>query len=125
MTLQLNKTYLIITMLLFLSEVLIAIFFKSGFIRHTFGDFLVVILIYGFIKSFIKINSYKLAFTVLTFVFCIEFLQLINILDALNLQNNHLAKLILGNTFQISDLLAYMLGIISVLIIEFKLLNNG
>ncbi|MFD1163860.1 ribosomal maturation YjgA family protein [Hwangdonia seohaensis] len=114
----LNKTYLTITILLFITEIGIAMFLKSGFIRHTFGDYLVVILIYCFFKSFIKINSFKLAILVLVFAFTIELLQLVNLLKLLNLQNNQLAKLVLGSTFHVSDLVAYTLGIITVLIIE-------
>lgn len=124
MKLKLNKTYLIITILLFIIEVLIAIYLKTGFIRHTFGDFLVVILIYSFFKSFIPNNHFKIAMSVLAFSFLIEFLQLVNILEMLNLQNNHLIRVILGSTFQISDLIAYTLGIITILIIEYKLENN-
>jgi len=104
MNLKLNKTYLIITIFLFITEVLIAIYLKRGFIRHTFGDFLVVILLYAFFKSFIPNN-----------------LQLVNILEIFNLQNNHFIKLILGSTFQISDLVAYSLGIITVIFIEYKI----
>ena len=118
MLLKLNKTYLTITILLFIIEVLIAVFLKSGFIRHTFGDYLATILLYCFIKSFIKIDSFKLAIFVLAFAFSVEFLQLTNILEVLNLQNNHLAKLVFGTTFHVSDLVAYTLGIITVLIIE-------
>ena len=92
MKIQLNKYYLIFALLLFTTEVLIAIYLPTGFIRYTFGD--------------------------LAFAFLIEFLQLLNILDLLNLQHNHLLKLILGSTFQISDLVAYTFGIISILIIE-------
>ncbi|PIA82303.1 hypothetical protein BFR04_11120 [Gaetbulibacter sp. 4G1] len=125
MSLQFNKIYLIIAALLFITEVFIATFFKYGFIRYTFGDYLVVILLYCFFKSFIEVNPFKLAISVLAFAFSIEFLQLINILETLNLQNNHLAKLILGSTFHISDLVAYTLGIITVLIVEYKLQNHG
>jgi hypothetical protein len=124
MKLQLNKQYIIITLLLFTTEVLIALYLKSGFIRHTFGDFLVVILIYCFFKSIIKINSIKLAVSVLLFAFLIEFLQLLKILEILNLQNNKIAKIILGSTFHISDLVAYTLGIITVLIVEYKIKKN-
>ncbi|MFG6686214.1 DUF2809 domain-containing protein [Mariniflexile sp. HNIBRBA6329] len=114
---QFNKTYIILTLLLFTTEALIA-FLKSGFIRHTFGDYLVVILMYCFFKSFIKGNHFKIAMSVLAFSYAIEVLQLINILKPLNLENSHVAKLILGSTFHISDLVAYTLGIISVLIAE-------
>ena len=118
---KLNKTYILITIALLIIETLIAMYLKSGFIRHTFGDFLVVILMYCFFKSFIPDNHFKIALSVLAFAFIIEFLQLVNILSMLNLQNNHLIKIVLGSTFQISDLVAYILGIITVLIAEFKL----
>lgn len=121
---RINRTFLLLTIILFLIEVLIALFLKSGFIRHTVGDFLVVILIYCFFKSFIIINSFKLAILVLVFAFSIEFLQLVNLLEILNLQNNHVATLILGSTFHISDLVAYTLGIITFLIIDLKFISN-
>ena len=120
MKLQFNKTYLILTILFFATEVLIALFLKSGFIRHTFGDYLVVILMYCFFKSFIKGNHFYVAMGVLAFSFAIEFSQLVNILKPLNLQDSHSAKLILGSTFQFSDLVAYTLGILTVLIVELK-----
>ncbi|WP_423856428.1 DUF2809 domain-containing protein [Yeosuana marina] len=125
MKLRFNKTYVIITVVLFITEALIAIYLKQGFIRHTFGDFLVVILIYCFFKSFIPNNHFKIAMLVLAFAFLIEFLQLVNILEMFNLQNNHLVKLILGSTFQISDLVAYTLGILTVIIFELKLINEN
>lgn len=120
MKLQLNKTYFAITIVLLITEVLIAKYLKTGFIRHTFGDFLVVILLYCFFKSFLKINSFKLAISILIFSFVVEFLQLINLLNLLNLQNNKFVSIVLGNTFNVPDLIAYTLGIITTLIIEFQ-----
>jgi hypothetical protein len=55
---------------------------------------------------------------VLAFSFLIEFLQLFQLLKLLNLENNHMAKLILGSTFHVSDLIAYTLGILFILIVE-------
>lgn len=121
MKLKLNKIYLAITIFLFITEVLIAMYLKSGFIRHTFGDYLVVILIYTFVKSFVNVNPFKLVLAVWVFSFFIEFLQLFDVLSILGLYQNHLAKLIFGTTFQISDLVAYTLGILTILFIEFKL----
>jgi hypothetical protein len=121
MKLYLNKPYFVLTVLLFSTEILIAIFLKNGFIRHTFGDYLVVILMYCFFKSFIRDNNYNIALSVLVFSFVVEFLQLFNILKLLNLQNNHLTKLILGNTFHVSDLIAYTLGILTILILEHEI----
>ncbi|WP_298239171.1 DUF2809 domain-containing protein [uncultured Algibacter sp.] len=121
---KINKTYLLATVLLLITEILIATFLKAGFIRHTFGDYLATILIYCFVKIFFEIDSLKLGVSVLIFAFIIEFLQLINLLKILNLQNDPLLKIIVGTTFEISDLVAYTLGIITVLIVEFKTTNS-
>ncbi|TBN05607.1 DUF2809 domain-containing protein [Hyunsoonleella flava] len=121
MKLKFHKTYALITLLLFLTEALIAIYLKTGFIRHTVGDFLVAILMYSFFKIFIEDNHFKIAISVLAFAFVIEFLQLTNYLKLFNLQDNYLAKLILGSSFHISDLVAYTLGIITVVGLEYKI----
>lgn len=115
-----NKTYFFIFLLLLATEVLIAVYFKSGFIRHTFGDFLVVILMYCFVKTFIQIKPIYLAVGVLAFSFLVEFLQLFNFLSVLGLEQNALAKLILGSTFHLSDLFAYTLGTLTILIIDLQ-----
>lgn len=121
---SINRTYLLLTIFLFLIEVLIAIFLKTGFIRHTVGDFLVVILIYCFFKSFFKVNSIKLAIAVFLFALCIELLQLLNILSLFGLNNNKVAILLLGSTFHLSDVVAYFLGTVSFLIIDLKFISN-
>ncbi|PNQ73763.1 DUF2809 domain-containing protein [Hanstruepera neustonica] len=118
MKLHFKKSYFIYFIVLFITEVLIAIYLKSGFIRHTFGDVLVVILIYCFVKSFIDIRPIPLALSVLLFAFIIEFLQLFNFLEFLGLQHNNMAALILGSTFQVSDLVAYSTGSMLILIFE-------
>ncbi len=120
MKLQYNKTYLIASIILFIVEVLIAIFLKDGFIRHTFGDYLAVILLYCMFKSCITTKPFYIAIVVLIISYGIEFLQLTNFLEMINLDNNKLAKIILGSTFSFSDLIAYTLGFISILIFEFQ-----
>lgn len=119
-----KKTYFVLFIILLLIEVCIAYFLKTGFIRHTFGDFLVVILLYCLLKSFINIKPITMAIIVLFISFTIEFLQLTPFLEWLNLHDNTLAKTVLGSTFHISDLVAYTLGIIAVLIIEKKMNND-
>lgn len=118
---RLNKSYLKLTVFFLVIEVLIAVYLKTGFIRHTFGDFLCVILLYCFFKTFIEGHHFKIAISVLIIAFTVEFLQLTNYLELFNLQNNHLAKVILGSTFEFSDLVAYTLGIITVIIFEYKI----
>lgn len=116
-----NKHYFLLFLFIFSIEVCITFFLKTGFIRHTFGDFIVVILLYCLLKSFINIKSITIAIIVLFISFIIEFLQLTPFLEWLNLHDNTLAKTVLGSTFHISDLLAYTLGVITIILIESKL----
>ena len=111
---RLNRAFFLIAIMLLVLETCIAIFLKDGFIRHTFGDFLVVILIYCFLRSFIKTKPIYLALVVLSIAFLVEFLQLAKLLELLNLENNKLAKVVLGSTFQINDLFAYTIGTICI-----------
>lgn len=120
MTITYHKPFFASTLLLLSSEICIAAFFTKGFIRHTFGDYLVVILMYCAIRSFIKTKPIYVAITVLIIAFGIEFLQLYNLLDYLNLRDSNFAVLVLGSTFEISDLIAYSLGIITIFLIDIK-----
>ena len=125
MKLRFNKTYFLFFILLFLTEAAIAYYLKSGFIRHTFGDFLVVILLYCFFKSFIKANSVVVALFTLVIAYTIEFLQLTNFLEVLRLKGNLWANLVFGNSFSLQDLVAYSLGIVVTLFIEIKVLSKS
>ena len=115
-----NLKYFLIFIILFLSEIFIAKY-TTGFIRHTFGDYLCVILIYTFIKSFVKISDLKTASIVLLIAYTVEFLQLTNLQNFYPNEHVKTLKLILGTSFSIGDLVAYTLGIITTLIIEYKL----
>jgi len=115
-----NLRAFIIFIILFLTEVFIAFYVKQHFIRHWFGDFLIVIMLFYFVRSFLKAKTLYIAIAVLLFSYTIEFIQLTQFLEILNLEDNKLANLIFGNTFSISDLLAYTLGILTILVIEKK-----
>ena len=116
--LQFNKKYFLLTIILFIIEVLIAVFVHDKIIRPYVGDILVVILIYCFIKSFFNFSVWKTAIGVLIFSFTIEFLQYFKVVKLLGLQSNHLAKTVIGTSFAWEDLVAYLIGIITVLIVE-------
>ena len=90
-----NKIYFFLFLTLFVIEASIAYFLKTGFIRHSFGDFLVVIMLYCLLKSFINIKPLYLGLFVLIISFCIEFLQLFNLLVKLELTENKIAKTVI------------------------------
>ncbi len=120
MRLKFNKGFFIAAVILFVIETCIAILLKDGFIRHTFGDFLVVILIYCAIRSFAEISPIKIALFVLFLSFIIEFAQYFDLLEYFNIKRSKILTIILGSTFHISDLIAYTFGTIIILIIDLK-----
>ncbi len=111
--------YFLIAILLFAIEVVIAIFFKDGFIRPILGDFLVVILIYSFLMAFVVMNKFRWALAVLVLACFIEFLQYLNIMAMLGLSHNTFTRMVLGTTFTWEDILAYTLGIGFVIGVEY------
>ena len=104
--------------LLFLTEIAIALWVHDAFIRPYFGDVLVVLLIYAFIKAFFKSSVLTTALGVLLFSFLIEGLQYLNFIKYLHLENNKLAKTVLGNSFAFEDLICYVAGFLIILIFE-------
>ena len=118
-----NKIYFRLAILLFVTEVLIALFLHDDFIRPYFGDVLVVILIYCTIKSFIQASVLSVAIFTLLFSFIIETMQYFKIVKLLGMQHSKLASTVIGNSFSRIDILAYTVGIIIVFFIE-QMVNN-
>ena len=116
--LKFRKGYFILVIILFAIEVLIALFMHDSIIRPYGGDFLVVILIYCFLKAFLNTPVLKTAIAVLVFSYTVEILQYFNIVNWLGLEKSRLARIIIGSSFEWIDLLAYTLGIAVVLIVE-------
>ena len=113
-----RKGYFLLTLILLTTEILIALFIHDGIIRPYIGDFLVVILIYCFVRSFFKISVLNAAIGTLLFAYVIEFLQYLNFVQMLGLQKSKMANVIIGNRFEWIDMLAYTLGIALVLLTE-------
>ncbi|WP_439127586.1 DUF2809 domain-containing protein [Polaribacter sp.] len=112
-----NKTYFTLFLALFLIEVFIAKY-TTGFIRHTVGDYFAVAFVYTFIKSIFKISEEKAALITFLISFVIEFLQLSNLQNHFPEQHERALKIILGTSFSIGDLVAYTLGVITIILVE-------
>ncbi|MBS1511596.1 MAG: DUF2809 domain-containing protein [Bacteroidetes bacterium] len=121
---QFQLKYFLISVFLLSTEICIALFAHDRFIRPFFGDFLVVILIYYFIKAFFSLPALSLAIGVLLFAYLIEILQYFNIVNVLGLQHSTIARVIIGTSFEWTDMLAYTLGIVLVLFLEWKTLRR-
>ena len=113
-----NPKYFLCAILLFITEVLIALFVHDQFIRPYIGDFLVVILIYCFVKSFLNTRVVPTAIGVLLFAYTVELLQYFRIVEVLGLQHSRAARIIIGSAFEWWDLLAYTCGILMVVLVE-------
>lgn len=116
----LNGRFLIFAVILLVVEILIALYVHDSIVRPYVGDYLVVIMIYCFVKAFIKASPVKVAIGVLLFAYFIEFLQYFNFLEAIGLENNKLARVVLGHGFEWLDMVAYTLGIATVLLLSKK-----
>lgn len=117
-----NKNYFEVAVLLFIIEVFIALYVRDNFIRPYFGDFLVVILIYCFLKSFWNASPLLVGVITLLFSYVIEIGQYFQLVYRLGLGDSELARVVIGTGFAWEDMLAYTLGILFVLIFEKK--NN-
>jgi hypothetical protein len=112
-----NRPYFLLSLLIFIIEVLIALFVRDNFIRPYLGDTLVVILIYCFIKSFLDTPVFSTALFTLAFSFLVEFLQYLDIVDKLQIKSEIL-KTVLGTSFAWNDILAYVAGFAIILSVE-------
>jgi len=110
MKIGLSSRYLWAFLILFVVIVLIAVFVPGGFIRWHFGDILIVILIYCFIKSFIRNRLKWLPVYIFVFAVLVEILQYFNLVGLLGLEDFEIARIVIGTTFDVWDIVMYFVG---------------
>ena len=121
--LRFNWPYFIAAIAIFIVEIMIALFITDRIIRPYIGDLLVVILMYCFIRAFLRFSVAATAILVLLFAYAVEWLQYLNLLKMLGMQKSKWANIVLGNQFEWIDLVAYILGAGIVLMVE-KIRSN-
>lgn len=99
-------------LLIFLVEVLIALFIDDKIIRPYGGDLLVVIMIYYFIKSFIQTKPLYICLGTLLFAYAVEIAQYFELVKVLGVQDNRFLVIVLGSSFSWGDMLAYTIGVL-------------
>lgn len=115
---NIKLNYLFLCILLLVVEIVIAIYAKDEFIRPLLGDYLAVILVFYFLATFLKTSLNKIAFISLLISYIIEGLQFIHILKLLDLEKYTVLKIVLGTSFSWMDMLAYTLGIGTVIVVH-------
>lgn len=109
---KVNKrmAYAIATVLIFLVELLIALFVQDNFIRPYVGDMLVVVLIYTFLRILFPEKPRLLPLYVFLFAALVEGLQAIRIVELLGLGDNRFFSVLIGTTFDLKDIACYGVG---------------
>ncbi|UHO38254.1 DUF2809 domain-containing protein [Chryseobacterium capnotolerans] len=124
MKFQFSLKYLLISIFIFLIEVLIATKLKDiFFVRAYLGDVIVVILLYTLVKSFFTVNNEKLILGILVFSCFIEVAQYFNIAEKLGFRPGSLMYIVIGNSFSWIDILCYAVGCL--LIYLFVIMTKG
>ena len=100
----------ILFLILFLTELLIALFVHDSFVRPFIGDVLVVMLICAFLRIFIPRKIRLLPLFATAFAVLIEGLQYFDFVEKLGLADNPILSTALGRTFDLKDIICYIAG---------------
>ncbi len=119
-----NWKYALITLVILMIEIVIALFVRDQFVRPFIGDLLVVVLLYYGFRTILKAKAFKVAVGVFLFAVGVEILQYFQLAELLGLENNGIAHVILGSTFDWLDILAYSLGTVLAYFVDQKYLEQ-
>lgn len=120
MKFRVHRTYLFLTIILFLIEILIAIKGRNFFfLRAYIGDVLVVILLYCFLLSFVEIrNKVGLLIGIFVFSVIVEISQYFKLAEILGFEEGSVGAIVMGNYFSWGDIICYATGCVLVFILD-------
>ena len=111
--------YGIATLVLFIIELLIALFVHDEFIRPYVGDVLVVLLLYTFVRIFLPEGVRLLPLYIFLFAAGVEVLQYFRIAEVLGLSDNRILSVVIGSVFDVKDIVCYGVGCVVLGVYEF------
>lgn len=106
---KINYKYMLGFVCLFAMEALIALFVHDKIVRPYVGEILVVLLLYCFVRIFIKAHK-MLPLGILIFCTAVEVSQYFHLVERLGLGENKIATTLIGTTFAPEDILCYAIG---------------
>ena len=109
--------YILIFIITFAIEVIISRYVHDKIIRPYIGDILVVICLYTFSKSIFLDKIKRLSLYVLICAVIVEILQYFNYAQIL-FGDNKIIKTLLGSSFDIKDILCYVMGYLIIILVE-------
>lgn len=101
--------YLAAFLLMLAAETLIAVYVHDAFVRPYLGDVLAVMVIYCFVRIFVPEKVKLLPLYIFLLAAAVEFTQLFHLARLLGLKSR-IARIIIGSTFDITDILCYLAG---------------
>jgi len=116
--LRFHYKYFLLALFFFLVEVIIERYFHGGFIRNVFGDYIIVFVMYCFIKTFFSVKTIYVAILVLLISYITEIFQYVDILKLLNISRNRSTDILVGSSFDWKDMAAYTAAFITILLVE-------
>lgn len=117
---RIRKKYLLITIILFTLEAIIALYVHDKIIRPYIGDAIVVILLYYLIRIFFPTKIRLLPLYIFLFAVSVEVLQYFRFIEIIGLENNSFFKTMTGTSFSFIDILCYAIGCAFVCILEIR-----
>lgn len=120
-----RTAYALAAIVLFVVEVLIALFVRDAFVRPYLGDVLAVMLVYTVLRAATPLEVASALGIALAIALVIEVAQALNLLGALGLADDRFARIVLGGAFDMLDIAAYCAGGAAVLAVEFGLRRAG
>ena len=113
-----STKYFLAFLVLFVAIAAIAAFVTGGFIRNHFGDILIVIFIHCFIKSFVRSRAKWLPLYIFIFATLVEIGQYFGLVYLLGLGHSQLARIVIGTTFDVWDIVMYFIGCVFIFTFE-------
>lgn len=107
------------TIMLFIVELLIALFVHDNIIRPYVGDVLVVVLLYTFVRVFLPEGVRLLPLYIFLFAAGVEVLQYFRIAEVLGLSDNRILSVVIGSVFDMKDIVCYGVGCVVLGVYEF------
>lgn len=109
--------YAAAALVLLLAEAAIAMWVHDRFVRPHLGDVLAVVLVYLMLSAMTPLRVGMAAAVALAIAFVIETAQAFDLLTRLGV-GNAIARTVLGHAFDWADIMAYVVGTIATLVIE-------
>ena len=113
-----QAVYALVAAAIFALEVLIALFVKDDLVRPYVGDVLAVALVYAALRAVTQLGVIPAISIALLIATAVEVAQLLNLLGALGLNSNRVARIVLGGAFDWLDFAAYLTGAALVMVVE-------